>query len=133
MIRILSLILFATFSLKSFSQTKEQLSQLTVIKFSCHGVDTMSLSLFRENDIISAQFASKGSNVGLTPKSSSLSSKQYAYYQQFVRELKKLKEGGGCTSVYVYRLDEKGKAVEKADGNCEWFGIEKLLKELFLE
>ncbi len=93
----------------------------------------MSLSLFRENGIISAQFASKGSNVGGAPKSSSLNSKQYAYYQQIVRELKKVKEGGGCTSKYFYRLEEKGMVVEKVDGNCEWFGIEKLLLELFSE
>jgi len=130
MFRIVTILFAFSIPFRSHAQV-EEISQLTVVGASCAGIDTMSLILYKENNVISAHVTWKGSNLALTPNSAVLTEKQYALYRRFVKELKKLKEGGSCTTQDLYKLVERGKVIEKMDGHCEWFGIDKLLKQLF--
>ena len=50
---------------------------------------------------------------------------------QFVKELKALKNDGGCTTVDIYTVYVDGKIIKKTDGSCNWNGFRKITGAFF--
>lgn len=60
-----------------------------------------------------------------------LNDEQLRAFRKFIRQLKKLKEEEGCTTVDTYLVKYNTETIKKIDGGCEWRGFNKLREAIF--
>lgn len=60
-----------------------------------------------------------------------LNDEQLRAFRKFIRQLKKLKEEEGCTTVDTYLVKYNTQTIKKIDGGCDWHGFSKLREAIF--
>jgi hypothetical protein len=111
-------------------QMKETFAQLQVQRFCCGGKDSMSFVIYKENGIFSAYYKSEGTQGSKELTLNPMSDVQIEACKKFIKKLRGLKQDSGCTTYYFYTLLQDGKTLERFDGGCKWYGIERLFQEL---
>jgi hypothetical protein len=93
----------------------------------CFHFERFELTLFKSDSSIIARLDSSGKKL----KEQHLSKVQMSTVNEFIKKLRKLKDGGGCTTVDVYDVTYDGERIKRYDGTCDWRGFKKLTSALF--
>ena len=128
--KYLLLISLLSFSDTSNAQTKDTVAYIRVQRYSCSGRDSIYFVVYKTAGVVSAYFNSNGFSGYKELMITTMTKTQIDSYRKFFRQLKRLKQHGGCTTYYLYAGFYKNKNLERFDGDCQWFGIEKLLQSL---
>jgi hypothetical protein len=106
---------------------EKQIAKLNHEFESCFGSNQSTLTIYQEDSIVIAKLVSDNK----PPIESILDKQKIDRFNQFIKELRNLKEEGGCTTVEYYSMYFKNEFIKKTDGSCDWDGFINLQKDLF--
>jgi hypothetical protein len=102
---------------------KDPIATVQLNKGGCFGHSSYKLSLLHgDNSIIARLDSGKKMMIQIPISKSQLDS-----FDAFAKELSEMKDGGGCTSYYIYKLSYKNRLIKKEDWSCSWDGFHRLL------
>ncbi len=115
-----------SFCYLSIGSTK-QIAKLEYEFSGCFGSSKSTFTIYQKDSITVAKIVTDNK----PPLESVLDQQKIERFNQFIKELKALKEEGGCTTVEYYKMQLKNEFIKKTDGGCDWEGFYHLQKELF--